>query len=172
MLAAKKYLEAFNVAEFDDDAAEEIAVQSNGIPYYIRSISLSCNQIDRRLTKSHVEAIVNDKIRETTDALHIDEDHFQRLKTADYYDESKYDAIYDLMSILSHRANGMPMEIALEELNVTLKQNSKAKWTQSDFDTLVKSLAADHLIERVGANIKFKYEIVRRSWNFHNAGGE
>jgi len=107
--------------------------------------------------------IVNTKIRETTDALHIDEDHFQRLKTPDYYDESKYTAIYELLSILSRNSTSMSLENVFESLNDTLKK--------ADFDGLIKSLAADHLIERDAASIRFKYEIVRRSWNFHNAGG-
>ena len=170
-LAAVKYLETFSVGDFDEDAAAEIAVQSNGIPYYIRSISLSCSGIEEKLTKARVKDIVNTKIRATTDALHIDEDHFQRLSTADYYDESKYNAIYELMSMLSRKTGGMSLADAFTTLNTNLEDANNDKLSQSEFDGLVKGLTADHLLERDAAIIRFKYDIVRRSWNFHNAGG-
>lgn len=170
-LAAEQYLRTFGVSDFEPDAAQEIAVQSDGIPYYIRSIAFACNGVEPKLTKSHVDDIVNTKIRETTDALHIDEDHFQRLKTPDYYDEPKYNAIYEFMSILSQKSTSISLDDAFETLNGKLKKSESVALKQSEFDGLIKSLAADHLIERDGATIRFKYEIVRRSWNFHNAGG-
>ena len=114
---------------------------------------------------------MNSKIREPTDALSIEEDHFDRLSTAAYYDESKFDAIYEFMSMLSQNSEGQPLEEVFTLLNQKLDRDSNEKLSQAQFNDLVQSLAADHLVERDGANIRFKYEIVRRSWNFHKAGG-
>jgi len=57
-LAAVQYLQTFGVSEFDAEAAREIAVQTDGIPYYIRSVAFACNAVEQTLTKSHVEDIV------------------------------------------------------------------------------------------------------------------
>ena len=74
------------------------------------------------------------------------------------------------MSMLSRTTDGMSLADAFTTLNTNL-EDANDKLSQSEFDVLVKGLSADHLLERDAAIIRFKYDIVRRSWNFHNAGG-
>jgi len=153
--------------KYSAEAMEEISRLCDGIPFYIRQITLSLmvagEDIDEELVQETVEAT----IRDPNDLLHIEKDHFLRLRNEDYYHPAKHDLVHTMLSLIAEE-NGNPIKIP--KLVATL---SKEYPEIKDLENLLSTLQQDHLLEREGDEVGFKFSIVRRTWKYHKmVGGE
>jgi len=146
-------------------AMEEVSRLCDGIPFYIRQITLSMiaagEDIDEALVQDTVEATIKDP----NDLLHIEKDHFLRLRNEDYYHSAKHDLVHKMLSLIATE-NGTPIKVS--ELVVALSEEFPET---TSLENLLSTLQQDHLLERNEDEVSFKFSIVRRVWEYHKMVG-
>ncbi len=161
---AKRLLESGDF-EYDTDTPEAIWHHSNGIPFYIKQITLHAFRTEPPLNSSKIQETVDEVIADPNDVLHIEKDHFLRLRNKDYYRIEDHDFVHEILTIIATWPHDT---IDMKSLDSELKAKDHAG---TDLKKMLNTLQQDHLLEVSGDKIGFKHPIVKRSWVTHKTIG-
>ena len=157
---AKNLLESEKI-DFHSDVPTEIWHQADGIPFYIRQITLKAFRISGTVTRDDILRIADEMINDPNDLLHIEKDHFLRLNNNDYYPEEIQEFIHKLLRVMS---KSVEYSINTSELYDDIKEYEPYLGC---FEKIVSALQQDHLLLRDKDRISFRFRVVRRSWVAH-----
>ena len=143
---------------YDDQVLYRIWEHADGVPFYIRQITLSLFGAKQKLTVADVDSIVQKMIGDANDLLHIEKDHFLRLQNSDYYENSIRDFVLNILDRVAQADNGKLDEETLYNEVCRTEEEKKL------FKSIISALEKDHLLKMDDKVVEFMFSIVRRSW--------